>query len=186
MAGSTADAQPDRAWLTFEILRPFMVPPRTDRVVWQLPGVKGENIMKTIIGMTLAACLVSAPAFAKHWHEDHGHWKKHQKHHDEDDRRDADHRGETCYFHPHDVQVISEYYAPRYRALPPGLQKKYYRTGHLPPGWEKRIEPIPVVVERRLIPVPIEYRRGIIDGYVVLYSPRTLVMIDVSPLFGLK
>src|SRR5437879_1015352 len=122
-----------------------MAPSRSDRVVWQLPGVQGENTMKTIIGMTLAACLVSAPAFAKHWHEDHDHWQKHQKHHDEDDRRDADHRGETCYFHPYDVQVISEYYAPRYRALPPGLQKKYYRTGHLPPGWEKRIEPIPVV-----------------------------------------
>jgi Ni/Co efflux regulator RcnB len=142
--------------------------------------------MKTTLGVLVATLLVSAPAYAKHWHDDDDHWKKHAKHHDrdDDDDRDFDHRHESCYFQPHDVEVISRYYAPRYRSLPPGLEKKYYRTGHLPPGWEKRMEPVPVVVERELVPVPPEYRRGIIDGNVVLYSPRTQVVIDVVALFG--
>jgi hypothetical protein len=56
--------------------------------------------------------------------------------------------------------VITEYYAPRYRSLAPGLQKKLYRTGHLPPGWERRMQPMPVVVEQQLVPVPQGYRRG--------------------------
>jgi hypothetical protein len=80
--------------------------------------------------------------------------------------------------------VISDYYAPRYRRLPPGLAKKYARTGHLPPGWEKRVEPLPVVVERQLIALPDGYRRGIIDGQAVIYLPRTQVVIDVVGLFG--
>jgi hypothetical protein len=70
--------------------------------------------------------------------------------------------------------------------LPPGLAKKYYRSGQLPPGWERRIEPIPVVVERQLVPVPAGYRRGIIDGFAVLYSLHTGVIIDVTALFGGK
>ena len=47
-------------------------------------------------------------------------------------------------FSPREVYVIREYYAPRHRTLPPGLQKKFYRTGQLPPGWQKRLEPFPV------------------------------------------
>ncbi|HEY6211780.1 MAG TPA: hypothetical protein VIW45_05815, partial [Vicinamibacterales bacterium] len=73
---------------------------------------------------------------------------------------------------------------PRYRSLPPGLAKKYARTGHLPPGWERRMEPLPVVVERQLVALPPEYRRGYIDGSIVVYSPRTHVMIDVVAIVG--
>ena len=49
-----------------------------------------------------------------------------------------------------DVTVLRDYYAPRYRNLPPGLQKKVARGGQLPPGWQKKFEPFPVEVERRL------------------------------------
>ena len=38
-------------------------------------------------------------------------------------------------------------------------------------------------VERRLIPLPPDYRRGYIDGSVVVYVPRTEVLIDVFPVF---
>ena len=79
--------------------------------------------------------------------------------------------------------VIREYYAPRYRTLPPGLQKKLYRTGHLPPGWERKLQPLPVVVERQLIVLPGGYRRGIIGGSAVVYDPGTHVIVDVAPLF---
>src|SRR5512132_2415350 len=44
-----------------------------------------------------------------------------------------------------EAQVLREYYAPRYRNLPPGLRKKLARTGRLPPGWERRVQPLPVI-----------------------------------------
>ena len=87
------------------------------------------------------------------------------------------------YFTPGHVRVIREYYAPQYRSLPPGLQKKLYRTGQLPPGWQKRMQPFPVVVERRLGPLPSYYRRGVIDNYGVVYDPRRHVIVDVTPLW---
>jgi len=36
----------------------------------------------------------------------------------------------------------------------------------------------------QIVPIPSDYRRGIIDGYVVLYNPRTQVVIDVTAVFG--
>ena len=88
------------------------------------------------------------------------------------------------YFPPEDVRIIREYYAPRTRTLPPGLAKKYERTGHLPPGWQKKIEPIPVAVERRLVALPPQYRRGYVDGTIVVYSPRTEVVVDIFAVLG--
>ena len=138
---------------------------------------------KPLAGAIVLFVLFSGPAWAKHWHEDHDHWGKHSTQvHDEDDR-DFDHRAERCYFEPRDVRVLSEYYAPQYRRLPPGQAKKLYRTGHLPPGWEKRVEPLPIAIERQLVTLPGGYRRGVIEGYAVVYSPRTHVVIDVSVLF---
>jgi len=139
--------------------------------------------MKMTVGALLVAVLAAAaPAAAKsHWHDDEKHWNKHVHDRDDDDR---DHHAAGCYFQPHDVRIIREYYEPRYRGLPPGLAKKYARTGHLPPGWERRMEPLPVVVERQLVALPPEYRRGYIDGSIVVYSPRTHVMIDVVAIVG--
>jgi len=82
-----------------------------------------------------------------------------------------------------DSRVIREYYEPRYRRLPPGLQKKYYRTGSLPPGWQKKMRPLPWAVERRLVVLPPHYRRGVIDNHAVIYAPRTGVVIDATILF---
>jgi len=86
-------------------------------------------------------------------------------------------------FSSDDVRVIREYYAPRYRALPPGLQKKYARTGQLPPGWQKKLQPLDPVVERRLVALPTGYRRGIVDGRAVIMDDRTHVMIDMAVVF---
>ena len=86
-------------------------------------------------------------------------------------------------FTSRDVGIIRQHYAPRYRRLPPGLQKKYARTGQLPPGWQKKLEPFPVVVERELVVLPSGYRRGVLDGHAVIYNPRTQVIIDVAVLF---
>ena len=86
-------------------------------------------------------------------------------------------------FSTHDVQVIREHYAPRYRNLPPGLQKKLRRTGQLPPGWEKKFEPFPVVLERKLVVLPDGYRRGVFDGHAMIFNPRTQIIFDVAVLF---
>jgi hypothetical protein len=86
-------------------------------------------------------------------------------------------------FTSREVGIIRQHYAPRYRRLPPGLQKKYARTGQLPPGWQKKMEPFPGVVERELVGLPSGYRRGVLDGHAVIYNPRTQVIIDVAVLF---
>jgi hypothetical protein len=85
-------------------------------------------------------------------------------------------------FSTHDVQIIREHYAPKYRNLPPGLQKKLARTGSLPPGWQKKLEPLPFELERRLVGLPDGYRRGVIDGHAVIYRPGG-VLIDATVLF---
>jgi hypothetical protein len=87
------------------------------------------------------------------------------------------------YFSTEHVRVIHEYYAPRHHPLPPGLRKKYARDGHLPPGWERRIEPLPVIVERDMPRLPVGYRRGVIDGQAVVYQPSSGMIIDVTVLF---
>lgn len=85
------------------------------------------------------------------------------------------------YFRGRDIAVIRAYYRP-HRWLPPGLRRQYARTGHLPPGWAKRMRPIPVYIERNLVVLPREYRRGLIDGNAVVYSPSG-VIIDVAMVF---
>jgi len=139
--------------------------------------------MKAISALTAFAWLLAAPAFAQHWHDDRERWEKHAKHHEDDADRELDRKLEGCFFQPADVTVISESYSARGRSLPPGLKKKFYRTGHLPPGWEQRMEPVPVDVERQLVTIPKEYRRGIIDGSIVLYVPKTGAILDAVVLF---
>jgi hypothetical protein len=138
--------------------------------------------MRLMLGVLLLSLLTAAPAAAKHWHDEGRHRNKHWKNHDDDDRG-VNHHAAACCFQPHDVRIIREYYEPRYRSLPPGLAKKFARTGHLPPGWQKKMEPLPVAVERELVVLPSGYRRGYIDGSIIVYSPHTQVMIDVVPLF---
>lgn len=142
--------------------------------------------MKRIICATaavlLAGTICAAPSSAAalsqgktHKHEG----KDHAKGHDVEPVRAVTH----VVFTTGDVAIIREYYAPRYRNLPPGLQKKVARGGQLPPGWQKKFEPFPVVLERRLQPLPPDYRRGVFDGHAVIYNTRSNVMVDVSVLF---
>jgi hypothetical protein len=108
-----------------------------------------------------------------------GKGKKHA-----DTRNDANGRVDVhVAFGSTDLVVLREHYAPRYRNLPPGLQKKVARGGQLPPGWQKKFEPFPIEVERRLTPLPSVYRRGVIDGHAVIFDPRTNVIVDLAVLF---
>ena len=85
------------------------------------------------------------------------------------------------YFTHREVHVIREYYRPRYRPLPPGLRRHYYRRGYLPAGWHRRMEPYPTYV-RDVVVLPHGYRRGVIDGHAVIYNSRGMI-IDVAVLF---
>ena len=87
------------------------------------------------------------------------------------------------YFRGSDYVVLRQHYAGPHD-LPPGLRKKYYRNGSLPPGWEKRFQPMPVIVVQELPPVPVYYQRGYIDGYAVVYDRRTRMIIDAVDLIS--
>jgi len=125
--------------------------------------------MKLIFGVVLLTMMATTPVAGPASHDDQkGAHKRSQE------------RVRFSYFPPQDVRLIRDYYGPRTRTLPPGLAKKYERTGQLPRGWQKKIEPLPVAIERRMVVLPPEYRRGYVDGVVVVYSPRTQVVVDIA------
>jgi hypothetical protein len=81
-----------------------------------------------------------------------------------------------------DVEIVRRHYGPKYRNLPPGLRKKYQRTGQLPPGWQKKMEPFPAKLERECAPLPAGYRRGVLDAHAVIYTANGTI-IDLAVLF---
>jgi hypothetical protein len=126
--------------------------------------------------------------------EGHGHGKKsaehtvvvvHNDHYIQHDvyHYDAHPLYNPRYFRGSDYVVLRQHYAGP-RDLPPGLRKKYYRTGTLPYGWEKRFQPMPVVVMQELPPIPVYYQRGYIDGYAVVYDRRTRMIVDAVDLLS--
>jgi hypothetical protein len=130
--------------------------------------------MKRVTILMFALTLLASPSTegAQKYRERERDWQ----------RRDANVAAHVRFL-PRDVRVIRDYYAPRHRALPPGLRKKLHRTGQLPPGWQKRFQPFPVVLERQLVVLPRGYRRGVIDGHAVVIDPRTRVIVDLAVLF---
>jgi hypothetical protein len=136
--------------------------------------------VKSLVSLTIAGILLSGTVFVERVeagdkkkgysrYEDHGQVRSGRYYHGR-------------YFHDRDVVVIRDYYRPYHRPLPPGLRHRYYRTGHLPPGWAKRMRPVPVYVERELVVVPHGYHRGVIDGHAVVYNDRGFIL-DVAVLF---
>jgi len=133
--------------------------------------------MRLLVLFVAAGFITLSPQNGKAKDHNGNHGKKHWQ--DDDDRH---RRYSDSYFRDEHLRVIRAYY--RERKLPPGLAKKYYRTGQLPPGWQKKIQPFPYQVERSLPPVPAGYARGYVDGYAVVYQPRTQVVIDFHAVFG--
>jgi hypothetical protein len=139
--------------------------------------------MKSLVSSLAVGLLLCTPLAGSMPLEASQKSKKHSKHasvHADDRHASAELH---VVFTSREVGIIRQHYAPRYRRLPPGLQKKYARTGQLPPGWQKKMEPFPVEVERELVVLPSGYRRGVLDGHAVIYNPRTQVIIDVAVLF---
>jgi len=63
--------------------------------------------------------------------------------------------------------------------LPPGLAKQLKRNGSLPPGLEKRIQPLPPELEVRLPRRPESHKRVILAGAVILIDERIGKILDV-------
>ena len=130
----------------------------------------------TLIGVFLAGTVLAAESPEQGKGKGHGNRER--------SRADTTARVDVhVAFGSGDVVILREHYAPRYRNLPPGLQKKVARGGQLPPGWQKKFEPFPVAIERRLMPLPDGYRRGVVDGHAVIYDPGTNVIVDLKVLF---
>jgi hypothetical protein len=131
-------------------------------------------IVLTIIGVFLGAAPLGA---------DHG--RKPKKNKNESHAVASDGRSAVAVsvsWGTHDIEIVRRHYAPTYRNLPPGLQKKYARTGKLPPGWQKKMQPLPVPLERDCAPLPAGYRRGVIDAHAVIYNSGGTI-VDVVALF---
>jgi hypothetical protein len=123
------------------------------------------------------APLSSTLCVAGNPHDNHqGKGKKKGKNRDSDS-------DDSRYFRTQDYGVIERFYTGP-RNLPPGLRKKYYRTGTLPPGWQKKLQPFPPELVRQLPPPPPNCERGYINGVAVVYDRTTRVILDSIDLIG--
>jgi|SRR5215472_5788217 len=122
-----------------------------------------------VIGQRVTVCL-----HAKGQGKGKGKNKNNQDNQQGDDQG-GDH--DSRYFRHEDYANIRHYYTGP-RDLPPGLRKKYSRTGKLPPGWEKKIQPFPPELVRVLPPSPPNCERGYIDGVAVVYDRGTRIILD--------
>jgi hypothetical protein len=110
--------------------------------------------------------------------KDHGKGKgkgKNDKENEQGDNHGGDH--DSRHFRREDYSAVQRYYTGP-RALPPGLRKQYYRTGKLPPGWQKKIQRFPPELVRVLPPPPPNCDQGYIDGVAVVYDRRTRIILD--------
>jgi hypothetical protein len=138
-----------------------------------------EDTVRRIIVLTIAGIFLSTAAPGA------DHQKRPKKHKDGPHAAASDGGSAVVVsvsWGTRDIEIVRRHYAPRYRNLPPGLQKKYARTGQLPPGWQKKVEPFPASLEHQCTPLPAGYRRGVIDAHTVIYNSRGTI-IDVVALF---
>jgi len=90
-------------------------------------------------------------------------------------------------FSAQDREIIRDYYGHKRASLPPGLAKKsklppglsrqVERSGHLPPGLERKR--LPRDLEQRLSPVPDGHVRLRVGADVVLMDGQTELILDV-------
>ena len=140
--------------------------------------------MRSLFFAVFAGVLLTAATVGANDAEAGGrrHWRGRAVYYDDRcDHHDHYGRYDGRYISHREVHVIRDYYRPHHRALPPGLQRYYYRRGYLPRGWERRMRPYPAYV-RDVVVLPRGYRRGIIDGHAVVYNSRGMI-IDVAVVF---
>jgi hypothetical protein len=137
-----------------------------------------RNLLKTLSGLIPPLCGLSFPEGSYGKYQGKGKKKGPNENHGDHD---------SHYFRSEDYgELERNYRGPR--NVPPGLRKKYYRTGTLPPGWQKKLQPFPPELVRQLPPPPPNCERGYIDGVAIIYDRTTRVILDsidlVSTLTG--
>lgn len=63
--------------------------------------------------------------------------------------------------------------------LPPGLERQLRQNGTLPPGLQKKVQPLPPELDRQMRVLPTGYRRVVIAGNVILLNQKTAVIYDI-------
>lgn len=63
--------------------------------------------------------------------------------------------------------------------LPPGLERQLQENGTLPPGLQKKVQPLPVELERQMRRLPTGYRRVVIAGNVIMMNEKTAAIYDI-------
>ena len=105
------------------------------------------------------------------------------------------------HFHDDEIRIIRDYYhgdqhGPKQKKLPKGLQKKYERTGELPPGWEMKLqrgEVMPIDIYRYGRPLPYDLRQRLpigpvgskiieVEGKIIRVMENTREIIDILDL----
>jgi hypothetical protein len=111
-------------------------------------------MVKRLTIVTLTGVLLAAPLATSAFAGDKDHGGRRHAVSRYDARRDhrGDHRVQERrrYFGARDVVIVRDYYRPHYRPLPRARRVVYVRDSRLPFGWERRIAPVPVYVERQL------------------------------------
>lgn len=105
-------------------------------------------------------------------------------------------RGGT--FHDDEIRLIRDYYhdhdyGGKQKQIPKGLQKKYQRTGELPPGWEMKLQrgevlsedvyrygrPLPYDLRQRLPIGPVGSKIIEVEGKIIRVMENTREIIDI-------
>jgi len=113
-------------------------------------------------------------------------------HHDnrrysQDDDRDENYDGRgPSGFSDHDRQIIGDCFVNDRAGLPPGLAKKdrlplglerqLQRNGTLPPGLQKRVQPLPGSCAARLPRLPRDWARVVLSGRIILLDPQQRIV----------
>ena len=110
---------------------------------------------------------------------------------DEPRRADRDQRENSYSFGPEQERVIRVWFSQasnrknlppglaKRESLSPGLERQLQRNGTLPPGLQRRIEPLPVALERQLPPLSQGTRRIVLAGHVILLEVSTSRILDL-------
>jgi len=122
------------------------------------------------------AVLALASSLALAQGHGNGHGNNHGNKHSNDDDApatfsDRDRDAMRAWYHDH-RDSLPPGLAKKDR-LPPGLERQLAERGTLPPGLQKRIQPVPVELERQLPPPPPDCSHVVIGGNVVLLNRRT-------------
>jgi len=156
----------------------------------------------TLLSFAVAVALSSSTAVAendhKKKHKDKPQHAEKTQHTQHSDNRVTERETVEKGFSVKEHELIQDYYhRHRYDSgrttLPKGLEKKYQRTGELPPGWQKKInrgEVLPVDIYNYGHELPVDLRRSLplgpvgskiieVEGKVIRLMESTREIIDI-------